>query len=223
MTTDAGPMSSSRPLLHGACIEHYRRVPDPRLGSEPAIGRRRCPPGGCPTTRYPWSPGGQPWSAPPVTAGLVESATRQRRYRERRNASEPVRTFRRPKDRRSRPATVGHLVRPEPPNCSRACATSTSMPSMSTCPPGGWPVGGAVTVRPRRRHRPGALLIPAASRPRSRATASDSLPRPRCRGRWRRGPPTWTRRAWPRAAGAAGSRRAPGAVRSPGAGLRVGR
>ena len=34
----------------------------------------------------------------------MSSAERQRRYRERRAAGEPVRTFRRPKDRRSRPA-----------------------------------------------------------------------------------------------------------------------
>ena len=33
----------------------------------------------------------------------MTSAERQRRYRERRAAAEPVRTFQRPKDRRSRP------------------------------------------------------------------------------------------------------------------------
>ena len=68
--------------------------------------------------------------------------------------------------------------------------------------------------------------ITAARRPRSRATASDSLLRPRRRGRWaarsadldrpRLAPGRGRRRS-------AGSRRGPGPVRSPGAGLRVGR
>jgi len=44
----------------------------------------------------------------------------------------------------------------------------------------------------------------AVRRPRSRATASASLPPPRRRGRWRRGPPTWIGRALSPAAGAAG-------------------
>jgi len=52
------------------------------------------------------------------------------------------------------------------------------------------PVGGAVAVRPRRRHHPGEHGGESAA-----LEGDRSLPRPRRRGRWQRGPPTWIARA----------------------------
>ena len=87
---------------------------------------------------------------------VMTNAERQRRSCERRNADHPVRTVVRPKDRRPRPKRWAHAVgqlrtlqaelrgpgatscpspwpTPGPPSCSRACATSTSRPSTSSC------------------------------------------------------------------------------------------
>ena len=61
----------------------------------------------------------------------------------------------------------------------RRCSTVSSDVGLASSPP--------------LRRVPAITAITTARRPGSRATASDSLPRSRRRGQWRRGPPTWIR------------------------------